>query len=167
MDSRVPVSFMVAASDNDVIGRQGTIPWRQQADVHFMREVTRGCPLIMGRKTHEAVGRVLPGRRNIVVTRQKIEFPGCDVVASVEEGIELAKKDRPREIFIFGGGEIYKAALPYTDRIYLTRIHATVEGDAFLPEIDWSEWAVVKEERHEADAENEHPYTFFTYERTK
>ncbi len=160
---------MVAASENDVIGKDGHIPWRQQADLDFMRDKTAGCPLIMGRKTHEAIGRPLPGRRNIVVTHQKLEFPGCDVVSSVEEGIELAKKDHPQEVFIFGGGEIYRAAIPFADRMYLTRIHAQVEGDAYFPSpmIDWNNWQEVSRERHEADTGNDYPYTFLIYERKK
>ena len=164
--SRFPIAFMVAASDNDVIGVQGRIPWRQDADLQFMRQTTKGCPLIMGRKTHEAIGRVLPGRRNIVVTRQTITYPGCDVVSTIEEAIKVAEQDTPREIFIFGGGEIYKAGLPFADRIYLTRIHTvTPDGDAFFPAIDWSEWKEVRNERHEADAENEFSYSFLEYER--
>jgi dihydrofolate reductase len=161
------IAFMVAASENNVIGAKGKIPWKLKGDLDFMREVTKGCPLIMGRKTHESIGRPLPGRRNIVVTSQDVTYPGCDVVRSVEEGIELAKKDDPREIFIFGGGEIYKAGLPYANRIYLTRVHTQVEGDAFFPEVNWSEWKEVRNEPHEADADNDHAYTILVYERER
>lgn len=159
---------MVAASENNVIGFKGDIPWHQQADLNYMKRTIAGCPLVMGRKTHELIGRPLPGHRNIVVTRQQITFPGCDTVSTVEEGIALAQKDTPREVFIYGGGEIYKAALPFTDRIYLTRVHAHIpEGDAFFPEVDWSEWNEVKRESFPADKENDHPYTFLVYERKR
>lgn len=133
------------------------------ADMKRMKELTRGHPLIMGRKTHESIGRALPGRRNIVITHQKMTFPGCEVVASLDEALQSVKNEP--ETFIFGGGEIYRQAMNKADRIYLTRVHATVEGDAFFPAIDPAQWREVAREDHPADVENEYQYSFITYER--
>lgn len=156
------LSIIVAASENNVIGNKGQLPWKQAADFQRMKELTMGHPLIMGRKTHESIGRVLPGRRNIVITHQTMHFPGCEVVTSLDEA--LASVQNEQEAFIFGGGEIYKQAMSKADKIYLTRVHATIEGDAYFPVIDLAQWKEISRKDHPADAENQYSYSFIEYE---
>lgn len=162
------LSLIAAASENNVVGKDGDLPWHLPAEMKYYRDTTLGKPIIMGRKTHEGIGRALPKRHNIVVTRQEgyEAAEGCDVVATVEEGIELAKKDGIEEAFIIGGGEIYKLAMPYIDKLYITRVHTVVEnGTAFLPDIDMSNWREIKKEEHAADADNPIAYTIYVYEK--
>lgn len=162
------ISLIAAASENNVIGNKGKLPWNLPADLKYFRTVTQGHPVIMGRKTFQSIGRVLPKRRNIVVSRH--EFPQTplefDVAHSVEEAIALCKDDPSGEVFIIGGGEIYEQAMPLANRIYLTRVHATVEGDAYFPKIDAKEWKEISREDHEADAENPAKYSFIVFSRT-
>lgn len=161
----VSLSIIVAADDQNVIGGHNKLLWHLPADFKRMKELTMGHPLIMGRKTHESIGRALPGRRNIVITRQDVTYPGCDVVQSLDEALIAVKDDPSGEAFIFGGGEIYRQAMPKVSRIYLTRVHGKFEGDVTFPEIDPEEWREILREDHEADAENPHAYSFVTYER--
>jgi dihydrofolate reductase len=131
--------LIVAASTNNVIGASGDLPWRLSADLKRFKELTMGKPIVMGRKTYDSIGRPLPGRQNIVVTRQTDYRPeGCTVVTSTEDALAAAG-DAP-EVMIIGGGHIYQAFMPMADRIYLTRVHAEIEGDTFLPGIDDAEW---------------------------
>ncbi len=159
------ISIIAAVSDNNVIGNKGQLPWHLHADMQRMKELTMGHPLIMGRKTHESIGRALPGRRNIVITHQNMSYPGCEVATSLDEALESVAKEE--EAFIFGGGEIYKQAMEKADRMYLTRVHATVDGDVYFPEIDPEQWKEVAREDHPADAENQYPYSFMTYARVR
>ena len=185
------ISIIAAASENNVIGNRGKLPWHLPADLKHFRKLTEGHPVIMGRKTYESilrlrsghsVGRPLPKRRNIVISRKKgLKLPGCEVASSLEEALRVVQTHLPREapggakwgtptpleVFIIGGGEIYKEAMPLADRIYLTRVHAVFEGDTFFPKIEESEWTEVSREEHEADRENLQGYTFVTYERQK
>ena len=161
------LSIIVAASDNNVIGNKGQLPWTLAADFKRMKELTMGHPLIMGRKTHYSIGKPLPGRTNIVITRVwNMEIPGCEVADSLERAIEIARATKTDEAFIFGGGEIYKQAMQSADRIYLTRVHAEVEGDAFFPTIDPKQWKEVACENHSADEDNQYPFSFIMYERS-
>ncbi|MDP7247860.1 MAG: dihydrofolate reductase [Candidatus Peribacteraceae bacterium] len=158
------ISLVAAASENNVIGKNGGIPWDLPKDFKHFHDATKGKPIIMGRKTHESIGRVLPGRKNIIVTRQAIEIEGCDVVHSIEEALDLVK-DEP-EVAIIGGGEIYKQAIPLANRLDLTRVHTTIEdGNAFFPEFDENEWELKSEERHEIDQDHAYAYTFLLYDR--
>jgi dihydrofolate reductase len=160
------ITLLAAADENNVIGAENALPWKLPLDFQRMKKLTMGKPLIMGRKTHESIGRALPGRRNIVITRKKsAKFPGCDVVHSLEEALALAKKDRKSDAIIFGGAEIYAQALPIADRIELTRVHARFKGDAHFPEFSPEEWELVARERHEADAQHAVPFSFLTYDR--
>jgi dihydrofolate reductase len=160
------ISLIAAASENNVIGRGGELPWHLPKDLQYYRLRTLGHPIIMGRKTFESIGKPLPGRRNIVVTRRRdFSSQGCDVVHSLEEALALVRDDPSGEVFVIGGGEIYGAALTHVRRIYLTRVHATIEGDAYFPEVDWSEWREVSRERHEADPEHTYAFTFLVFER--
>ena len=158
------ISIIVAVSTNNVIGAQGELPWRLSDDLKHFKTVTMGKPIIMGRKTWESIGRPLPGRQNIVITRQPgFQAEGCDVVKSIEEGIVAAGD--VEEVMVIGGSQVYDLALPVTERLYLTRVHAEIEGDAFFPEIDETEWGLITDELHDADENNEYSYSFRTYER--
>nr|AIA16918.1 Dihydrofolate reductase [uncultured bacterium] len=163
------VSLIAAASDNNVIGKDNWMPWHLPAELAYFRDVTRGKPVIMGRKTLDAMGRPMPKRHNIVVSRQQdLQVEGVDTAHSVEEAIELTTKDAMEEIFVIGGEQIYSAFLPHADRIYLTRVHTNIEGgEAFFPEFDENEWSITKNERHEADMENPLAFTVLVYERKK
>jgi len=158
------ISLIVAASANDVIGLQGRLPWRLSDDLRRFRQVTMGKPIVMGRKTWESIGKPLPGRQNIVLTRRSdFDAPGCDVVAS--KGEALAVAGAADEIMIIGGSQVYGLFLPDADRIYMTRVHKDVAGDAFFAAPDEDDWRLVAEERHTADERNEADYTFRIYER--
>ncbi len=166
------VSLIAAASENNVIGVHGVLPWKLPADLKRFKELTSGHPIIMGRKTYESIGRPLPNRRNIVVTHRKdLQIEGYDVVASMKEALRLASSFQlpasSSEIFVIGGGEIYRQALPLAHRIYLTRVHASIEGDTFFPEVPMDEWREVSREEYSADSDNQYPFTFLLYERTK
>jgi dihydrofolate reductase len=163
----MPLSLIAAVSENGVIGKGGKLPWDLPADLQRFRELTKDHPVIMGRKTYESIGKPLPHRSNIVITRQEVNIPGCTVVHSFKEAIQASEASEANEAFIIGGAEIYRAALPFAHRIYLTRVHVNVEGDAFFPEVDFSQWREVSRERHEADAEHAYPFTFLVYEREK
>lgn len=158
------ISLIVAAADNDVIGRAGELPWRLADDLKHFRRITMGKPIIMGRRTFESIGRPLPGRHNIVITRrEKYMAAGCTVVASAEAAIAAAGE--ADELLVIGGAEIYRLFLPLAGRIYMTRVHAEPAGDVRLPSIDWSAWSAAGAERHTADAANDFDYTFITYTR--
>ena len=162
------VSLIVAVSSNGVIGRGGDLPWYLPADLKHFKRTTMGHHLIIGRRTWEEVGKPLPGRTMVVVTRiRRLAPEGAQVVRSVEQALELAAADD--EPFIVGGSQIYTIALArdLVDRIYLTRIHAEVEGDAFFPEFDLDDWELISEEHHGADEKNEFPYSFLVYERRR
>jgi dihydrofolate reductase len=160
------VALVVAATDNGVIGRANALPWRLPADLRHFRKVTGANPLIMGRKTHESIGRALPGRRNIVITRQhRLTLPGCDVVHSLSDAVELARSQNPPEACVIGGGEVFREAMPIADRIYLTRVHAEVEGDAHFPSPSEQQWKETSREDHATNAENPFAYSFILLER--
>jgi dihydrofolate reductase len=159
------VSMIVAVSSNGVIGRDGGLPWHLPADLRHFKRTTMGHHLIIGRRTWEELGKPLPGRTMVVVTRSRqLVLEGAQVVSSIEEAIEVAAADD--EPFIGGGSQIYRAALAHdlVDRIYLTRVHAEIEGDTLLPEIGLDEWELVSEEHHDADEKNEFPYSFLVYD---
>jgi len=156
------INIIVALSDNHVIGNQGQIPWNIPGEQKRVKEITTPHPLIMGRKTHESIGRILPGRLNIIITSDhNYKVDGGIVVHSLQEGIDVAKKEDDEEIFVFGGGKIFAEALPNVDRLYLTIVHKTVEGDAFFP--DYAEFTH-EVEREERDFEGL-KYTYITLER--
>ena len=160
------VSIIVAASENGVIGAAGALPWRLSDDLKRFKAVTMGKPIVMGRKTWESIGRPLPGRQNIVITRQDgYVADGCDVVASPDEAIAVAGE--AEEVMVIGGSQVYERFLAEAERVYLTRVHAEVEGDAFFAPLDADEWRLVSDEPHAADERNEFDYSFRLYERTR
>lgn len=161
------ISLIAAASENNVIGKNDWMPWDLPAEIAYFRATTRGKTVIMGRKTFDSMHRPMPNRHNIVVTRNTdLAIEGVDVVTSVEEAIDLAKKDGLEEAFVIGGEQIYRLALPHAQRIYLTRVHTVINGgEAFFPEFNEAEWTKVKEERHEPNAENTLAFTTMVFER--
>jgi len=146
------LSALVAAADNGVIGSQGTIPWHIPGEQKHAKDLSMGKPLIMGRKTHESIGRTLPGRLNIVVSRNPHFTPhdGAVVASSLAEALNLPEVKEAPEVIVFGGATIYAEAMPKLDRIYLTRVHGSFEGDSFF-NFDPAEWKLVAEEKHSKD----------------
>ncbi|MCB9080806.1 MAG: dihydrofolate reductase [Lewinellaceae bacterium] len=160
------VSAIVAMAQNRVIGNDQDIPWHLSGDLQFFKKTTLNHHVIMGRLTFQAIGRPLPKRTNIIVTRDPFFLANdCIVVHSVEEGLQIALDNGETEAFIIGGAQIYQQSMPYWDQIYLTQVEATVSGDAFFPEIDPSEWRQLYQQRQPADDRNDFPYTFKRFER--
>ena len=160
------VSFIVAASTNNAIGKGNQLLWHLPNDMRFFKNTTWGMPMIMGRKTFESVNKKFPGRTNIVITRQKDwEREGVIVVSSLEEALKKAEETNGKEIFIIGGGEIFKESISKVDKIYLTRVHAILDGDTFFPEIDEKEWELTHEENFEKDQKHLYDYSFQTWVR--
>ncbi len=160
------ISLIAAMAAHRVIGRDNRLPWHLPADLKRFKRLTMGHALIMGRKTFESIGRPLPGRSTIVVTRQAgYAPPGVQIAHSVREALALAALADEDEVFIAGGAEIFQETLPVADRLYLTLIEKELEGDTFFPDFDPSEWRLVEKERHEPDAEVPYAYTFQTLDR--
>lgn len=160
------VSLIAALAENRVIGRNNALPWRLPADLKRFRRLTTGYPVILGRKNYESIGRPLPERRNIVVTRDRAyRAPGCIVVDSLDAAYAAA--GAAAEIFIIGGAELYAQTLARADRMYLTFVHAAVAGDTYFPPVALDEWTEIARERHEADADHAYAYSFVTYDRAR
>lgn len=160
------VSLIVAMDKNRVIGKDNDIPWRIPKDWQYVKKTTKDHPIIIGRKNLESIGRVLPERRNIVLTRDKnFTFKGCEIAHSIEEVFKLCKNER--EIFIFGGEQIYRMFLPYVDKMYITKIDSEFEGDTFFPEVNFNEWKEVSVEKGITDEKNLYTYFFHVYQRNK
>ena len=158
------IALIAAMAENRVIGRDNQLPWRISADLKHFKALTMGKPIVMGRKTWESIGRPLPGRENIVVTRQTgYRAEGCQVVHSIERALDIAGESD--EVMIIGGAGLYQQTLGRADRLYLTRVKAEVDGDTWFPEIDAQQWREVACEPHSADEDNEHDYDFVILER--
>lgn len=155
---------IVAYDHNRTIGNHGDIPWqgKMRADAHYFRDMTSGHPVIMGRGTYEAMGRVLPNRQNIIVTHSDLTVDGATVVHDLESAYAAADGE---EVYVIGGGQIYEAAMDSIDRIYATEIDAHTDGDAHFPVIDLAKWRETAREHHESDQQNIYSYDFVTYER--
>lgn len=152
------VSFVVATAENNVIGHDNQLLWHLPDDLKHFKRLTQGHPVIMGRRTYDSIGRALPDRANIVITRQQNwQAPGCEVAYSVPAALERAAK-LDAEVFVIGGAEIYRQAMQAADTIHLTEVHHSFEGDTVFPELNKAEWREESRERHEAD--ERHPYAF-------
>jgi dihydrofolate reductase len=159
------ISYIVAMDKNRTIGKDNQLPWHLPADLQFFKRVTMGHPIIMGRKTYESIGKPLPGRENIVVTRnQEYKLEGCTVIHSVEALIKFAE-EKKEEVFVIGGAELFKATFSNTDRLYITMIEHEFEGDTFFPEFKESDWKLVSQEKGPKDEKNPYDYSFNIYER--
>ncbi|MED5387316.1 MAG: dihydrofolate reductase [Pseudomonadota bacterium] len=166
----IRLSMMVAKASNNVIGRDNKLPWYLPNDLKYFKKVTFGKPVIMGRKTWESLKGPLPGRTNIVITRQPdYVAEGAKVVTTLDDAVEMAENvafiDGQEETVIMGGAEIYKLALPKADCLYLTEVHADVEGDTFFPDYDRSQWKEVGREDFAAEGPNPYDYSFVVYVR--
>ncbi|MDX2418241.1 MAG: type 3 dihydrofolate reductase [Xanthomonadales bacterium] len=158
------ISIIVAMAANGVIGRDNQLPWHLPADLKHFKQTTMGKPILMGRKTWESIGRPLPGRTNIVITRDSAyTAAGCEVVHSIDAAITAAGEQD--EVMVIGGAELYRQVLPATDTIYLTRIHEAFEGDTRFPEMRDTEWHQVERVDFEADEKNSHGYSFIRLDR--
>ncbi len=157
--------IIAAMSANRVIGRNGKLPWRLPADLARFKSLTTGHCLLMGRKTFESIGRPLPGRTTVVISRRRDYAPGGVLVAhSLEDALRMATGE---EVFIAGGAQIYRQSLGRADRLYLTVLDREFEGDAYFPEYDESDWRLLSEERHEPTEETSYAYRFLVYERRR
>lgn len=164
------LALIYAVAQNGVIGHDNDLPWHLPEDMRHFKAVTMGKPIIMGRKTYDSIGRPLPGRTNIVVTRNPLfQAEGVSVVTSLNDALELAGRVAATtgadEAVVMGGAQIYRAALPLADRLYVTEVHADVEGDTLLPEVDWTLWREISRERHTSKGTNLHDYSFACFDR--
>lgn len=161
------ISLIVAAAKNGAIGQAGRMPWHLPNDLRHFKNLTWGMPIIMGRKTFDSIGKPLPGRQNIVITRRPDFKPeGVFVVESPERALSIASMSDVKEVIVMGGGEIYSLFMNRADRIYLTRIHAEVEGDTFFPEIDFEKWALTSQLLQPSDAKNPVDHAFEQWDRS-
>ena len=160
------ISLIAAVGNNGVIGSNGKIPWYLPADFRYFKQVTDSRPLIMGRKTHESIGHILPGRKNIVISSQKEYEPiaGGLLASSLEKGLTLADEG---EVFIIGGARLYEEALPSAQKLYLTEVEGDFEGDTFFPEIREEEWKELFRETRKSDERNQYSLVWRTLERIK
>jgi dihydrofolate reductase len=164
------VALIWAMARNGVIGRDNKLPWYLPEDLKYFKRVTTGKPVIMGRKTYDSIGRPLPNRSNIVVTRNAaLSLPGVKVVTSLDEALELARAESVisdvEEVIVMGGAEIYAQALPKADRLYVTLVHAEVDGDAVFPPVDLTQYTELAREDFSAGGPNPYDYSFVVYER--
>lgn len=154
------ISLIVAMDQNRVIGKDNKLPWHLPADLQYFKKVTMGHPIVMGRKTFESIGRVLPGRENVIVTRkQDFKAEGCVVLHDITQ-IKTFADNSDEEVFVIGGAEIFKEILPVTDRLYITEIHETFEGDTFFPVIDENEWDKISSNPGSIDEKNRYAHDF-------
>lgn len=161
------IVIIVAVAKNNVIGSSNTIPWYCPEDLKYFKRTTLGSPVLMGRKTYDSLKiQPLPGRQNIVVTRDaELNYPGCDMVSSINEGIALAKTNDSQKLFIVGGADIYLQCLSIAEELYVTEVDVLVEGDRFFPAIDESIWSLIKEDVYQANQENPHDMIFKVFSR--
>lgn len=158
------VTLIAAIAENNALGKEQSLLWHLPDDFKRFKALTSNHTIVMGRKTFETLPKRLPDRKHIIITRQKTyKAEGCIVVSSIEEALSGATKEQ--EVFVIGGGEIYTLALPYADKIELTRVYQSFEGDAFFPELDWSEWKLVQKQFHSKDSRHVHDFSFLTYVR--
>lgn len=157
------VSIVVAISENNAIGKDNQLIWHLPADLKHFKEITSGHSIIMGRKTYDSIGKALPNRRNIVITRnESLKIPNVELCNSLEAALSLCENED--EVFVIGGAEIFEQACSLAEKIYLTRVHANYEADTFFPQIDAAKWTETAVEHHLADAKNAVDYTFSTLE---
>lgn len=162
------LAIIVAVGKNNVIGSGNTIPWYCPEDLKYFKRTTFDSPILMGRKTYDSLKiKPLPGRQNIVVTRSGVQLEGCDVVASIEEGVALAKAKYADKLFIIGGSDIYQQCLACADELYITEVDVDVEGDRYFSGVEESQWELVKQHIHYADADNPHHMTFKVFSRQR
>jgi dihydrofolate reductase len=157
------ISLLVAMDENRVIGKDNKLPWYLPADLQYFKRITMGHPIVMGRKTYDSIGRILPGRENVIVTRSKdYQQNGAVILHSIEDIIRYANA-HDDEVFVIGGAEIFKEILPAADKLYITNIHHAFEGDVFFPEINETEWTILSKTEGKVDEKNLYPHDFIVY----
>ncbi len=161
------ISQIVAVAENGAIGKDNDLPWRLPADLKFFKQTTLGHHMVTGRKNYESIGRPLPGRTTIILSRNPdYAVEGCEVFQNLDEAIEIAQRNGEEELFIIGGAQIYLESLPVTQKIYMTEVETSVpDADTFYPELDITEWEEVSRERHLANEKNPFAYSFVVFER--
>lgn len=158
------VSLIVAAAENNVIGRENDLPWKLPDDMRFFVRTTKGHHILMGRKNLQSFGKLLPNRVNILLTRDKnFHFEGAVIFHELNEAIKYAREAGEEELMVIGGGEIYRQCLPIADQVYLTRVHAQIEGDTYFPELLEKEWELKSEDYHPKDEKHNYAFTFQTF----
>lgn len=158
------ISFIWAMDNNQVIGNNNELPWHLPADLQYFKRVTMGHPIVMGRKTFESIGRPLPGRENIIITRNPAYTnENCTVIHSVDELLQYCQKNAEEEYFVIGGAELFQQLLPYADRLYVTKIHEQFVGDTFFPPIDLNDWKLNSREKGQKDDKNPYDYEFLMF----
>ena len=159
------ISFIVAVSQNNVIGKEGNLPWHLPADMKYFKQLTLSHHIIMGRGTFEGLGKALKGRTNIVVTRQPdYNAPDCVVVGDLKSAFEYTREHNETECFVIGGGDVFRQSLIWADKIYLTKVFHNFDGDTFFPDLNEDDWKMVSEERHLPDEKNRYAFAFQVYE---
>jgi dihydrofolate reductase len=160
------LSIVVAMDSNRLIGKDNGLPWHLPADLAFFKKLTTGNTILMGRKTFDSIGRPLPNRRNIVITRNAdIEIAGCEVVNSIEEALSLAQGET--EVMVIGGAKLYQQILPIADRLYITQIESEFDGDTYFPSYNEAEWFQISLDSREPDEDNHHKCHFITLDRSR
>lgn len=160
------ISLIVAVAENNVIGKDNKLPWYLPADLKYFKQTTAGHPVIMGRGTFESLGKPLPGRTNIIITRQQqYKADGCIITGNLEAAITHARETGTDEAFILGGGDIFRQSMFWAQRIYLTRIFHNFEGDTFFPELNAVDWKLISEKLQSPDEKNKYPFAFQVFER--
>jgi len=158
------LSIIVAMDDNQLIGKDNTLPWNLPADLDYFKRTTTGKTVLMGRKTYESIGRPLPNRRNVIISRNaNFKAPGCEVIGAIESALELAKEDD--EIMIMGGASFYEQMLPSVNRLYITQIEGVYAGDAYFPSFNRDDFVETFRESHQPDEKNKHTYHFTILDR--
>lgn len=159
------ISFIFAMDEQGAIGKENNLPWHIPDDLRHFKRITMGHPIIMGRKTYESIGKPLPGRENIVITRSmNFTAPGCKIFQDINELLDYCK-EKDEEYFIIGGAEIFRLFLPYVDKMYVTKIYHEFNGDVFLPNLDWNAFIPVTQEKGPKDEKVPYDYEYITYER--
>ena len=160
------LSIVVAMDSNRLIGKDNGLPWHLPADLAFFKKLTTGNTILMGRKTFDSIGRPLPNRRNIVITRNAdIEITDCEVVNSIEKALSLVQSET--EVMVIGGAKLYQQILPIADRLYITQIEGEFDGDAYFPSYNEAEWSQISIDSREPDENNHHKYHFITFDRRR
>lgn len=159
-------SIIVAVAENNIIGRDNDLVWRLPDDMKYFRRMTSGHCVIMGRKTFESFGKPLPNRTHIIITRNDdYQYEGCHIVNTLEDAFAKAKELGETEAFILGGGEIYRQSIVMSDKLYITEVHESFDGDTSFPEIDKSNWKEISRDDRDKDEQHAHDFSFVVYER--
>lgn len=162
----VEIALIAALDENGLIGANGGMPWHVPADLKHFKQTTLHKPILMGRRTHESIGRPLPRRRNLILTRDaSYTADGCECVASLDEARAIAADGGAAQLAVIGGAQVYRLALPQAQRLYITRVHARFDGDTWFPDVDWSQWQQVSSHVHQADNATEPACTFTEWRR--